>query len=277
MTTILPSSGQHVYICFTHGFKRRGDARLRETKCTISRVSGRVLDTTEHGLISYAYARQHPNDQDDPAVGRKLALTRALTSLTNKHDRSAIWEAYFKADYRERYEGASQHFLEWFNKIYADIINECGKVPTPKQSPSPHEERADRFCAAINDIAKLVMPSAQDPKTAKQSYDPGAVLRAVKKIVGERDLLAADQGRMNRELITRREASKSNYWHWQGDGTDHVESLTCPILIRADQMREILDMLREARNRLHIDLVHHGRLINGGLVKKISAFLGKHS
>lgn len=31
-----------------------------------------------------------------------------------------------------------------------------------------------------------------------------------------------------------------NYWHWQGDGEDYVESLTCPILISADKMRGIL-------------------------------------
>ena len=29
-------------------------------------------------------------------------------------------------------------------------------------------------------------------------------------------------------------------WHWLGDGEDHLESLICPILIEADDLRELL-------------------------------------
>lgn len=29
-------------------------------------------------------------------------------------------------------------------------------------------------------------------------------------------------------------------WIWQGDGTDHLESLTCPVVIAAADLRDIL-------------------------------------
>lgn len=35
-------------------------------------------------------------------------------------------------------------------------------------------------------------------------------------------------------------AESKNYWIWQGDGEDHLESLTCPILIRPEQLRSLI-------------------------------------
>jgi hypothetical protein len=29
-------------------------------------------------------------------------------------------------------------------------------------------------------------------------------------------------------------------WHWKGDGEDHLESLACPILIEADDLRQLV-------------------------------------
>ncbi len=40
------------------------------------------------------------------------------------------------------------------------------------------------------------------------------------------------------ELIAHREKAIGNYWCWQGDAEDHPESLTCPVLVPADQVRE---------------------------------------
>ncbi len=36
------------------------------------------------------------------------------------------------------------------------------------------------------------------------------------------------------------EIANGQYWRWQGDGDDHLESLTCPILIGANQLRDLL-------------------------------------
>ena len=36
---------------------------------------------------------------------------------------------------------------------------------------------------------------------------------------------------------------RGEYWMWQGDDEDHLESLVCPIVIRPDQLK---DLIREA-------------------------------
>jgi len=42
-----------------------------------------------------------------------------------------------------------------------------------------------------------------------------------------------------RELVAHREKARGNYWAWQGDGQDHLESLStqCPVLISAEQFQ----------------------------------------
>lgn len=42
------------------------------------------------------------------------------------------------------------------------------------------------------------------------------------------------------ELQNHRDKARGNYWAWQGDGTDHLESLTCPVLIAAADLRRLL-------------------------------------
>lgn len=64
--------------------------------------------------------------------------------------------------------------------------------------------------------------------------------------------------RLRADLKTALDAASSGvgWWVWQGDGEDHVESLTCPILIRAEQMREVqaeIDRLRAIVDKLPTD------------------------
>jgi hypothetical protein len=53
----------------------------------------------------------------------------------------------------------------------------------------------------------------------------------------------------NEHLQKRREAEreleefKGNIWHWVGDGKDDLESLVCPVLIPAEQLREMVASL----------------------------------
>lgn len=42
------------------------------------------------------------------------------------------------------------------------------------------------------------------------------------------------------ELMTHRQKAKGEYWAWQGDGSDHLETVTCPVLIAAADLREIV-------------------------------------
>lgn len=42
------------------------------------------------------------------------------------------------------------------------------------------------------------------------------------------------------------DANAGNYWAWQGDGEDHLESLSCSVVIRPEDLREILEKLAAA-------------------------------
>lgn len=49
----------------------------------------------------------------------------------------------------------------------------------------------------------------------------------------------------------RRGRSEDNCWIWLGDGEDHLENLCCPVLIEADQLRELLeDKRRETAEQI---------------------------
>lgn len=50
-----------------------------------------------------------------------------------------------------------------------------------------------------------------------------------------------DVNRKNPEVRALREAAAGNYWSWQGDGEDHLESLVCPVLIPAPALQAIID------------------------------------
>ncbi len=38
-----------------------------------------------------------------------------------------------------------------------------------------------------------------------------------------------------------RSINHSEYWYWQGDDEDHIESITCPIIITPHKLREAID------------------------------------
>lgn len=59
----------------------------------------------------------------------------------------------------------------------------------------------------------------------------------INKIERHRDELAEKVDRLTAHL----EAEKGNYWSWQGDGEDHLESLVCPVVIQPGLLKKIVD------------------------------------
>jgi hypothetical protein len=57
----------------------------------------------------------------------------------------------------------------------------------------------------------------------------------------ERALLGRCQVCDLEELRLHRQKAKGEYWVWQGDGEDDLESLACPVLIRADDLRLLVE------------------------------------
>ena len=43
------------------------------------------------------------------------------------------------------------------------------------------------------------------------------------------------------DLKAHLEAEGGNYWGWQGDGEDHLESLVCPVVIRPQELLKIIE------------------------------------
>lgn len=46
--------------------------------------------------------------------------------------------------------------------------------------------------------------------------------------------------RENARLRLLLEGHEGDYWAWQGDGFDYPESLTCPVIMSANTLRELL-------------------------------------
>ncbi len=55
-----------------------------------------------------------------------------------------------------------------------------------------------------------------------------------------------DTAKLQQEIARLTAANGGNYWRWQGDGGDYLESLTCPILIDVGQLHEIFSANRDA-------------------------------
>ena len=82
-------------------------------------------------------------------------------------------------------------------------------------------------CAARDRIMALVKE-----KAALQKLADGW------KFEAERAL--ADASQFRSELAALRAAVGDDVWHYQGDGDDHPESLTCHVVMSAAQFRELL-------------------------------------
>lgn len=54
--------------------------------------------------------------------------------------------------------------------------------------------------------------------------------------------LRIDHDALDYEVRLLRDRVKEEYWVWQGDGTDYPESLTCPVIISAFDLRKLLKL-----------------------------------
>ncbi|MDE2106475.1 MAG: hypothetical protein KGL39_55185 [Patescibacteria group bacterium] len=52
--------------------------------------------------------------------------------------------------------------------------------------------------------------------------------------------LARDNARLKDELKLHRDKAADCYWCWAGDGSDYPDSLTCPVLMHAEDLRALL-------------------------------------
>lgn len=105
-------------------------------------------------------------------------------------------------------------------------------------------------CAILQDGSRSWCPTCSSPVVLPAKEEQVAELRdglaaAQKEANGLREALQFADAR-HHELRVANEAlhlavREKNYWAWQGDGNDHLESLVCPVLIRPEQLRALLN------------------------------------
>lgn len=71
----------------------------------------------------------------------------------------------------------------------------------------------------------------------------------IKQLIKELESALKREDGLRRELVGHREKAHGNYWAWQGDGEDHLESLVthCPVLIQAKDLQAIIQERDEAQ------------------------------
>lgn len=65
-----------------------------------------------------------------------------------------------------------------------------------------------------------------------QTYD----IQDVQQLLRDLGFKLKDFGRSKEELDMLRQKADGEVWIWQGDGLDHLESLTCPVMIRPEEL-----------------------------------------
>ena len=90
----------------------------------------------------------------------------------------------------------------------------------------------------IEDVLAMVEPApAQDEREAVETV-PRWKFHALVEHCKKQDQLISDlYARLNSvHLYDAKEV-----WFWQGDGCDHLESLACPVVIEADELRRLVN------------------------------------
>jgi len=63
-----------------------------------------------------------------------------------------------------------------------------------------------------------------------------------------------------------------DYWIWQDDGEDHLESLTCPVLIEAQDLRDLTLTPDEAKELMYC-FIHESHRRYGNVDMEASLYL----
>jgi hypothetical protein len=191
--------------------------------------------------------------------------------LTLAHKLEELGQRYWKAAVRERGPGAVQwvHNSETGSMFvftrgeYAEDLKEFVRtLPGGQESPAPFPGYPpvpeDRKMPALLDEAVNVFEAA----ACKQTYRMADGVRAVLELAARSniaptspetvpkhkfDCLVEHCKRLDDDIAkTRRVADdvrlyqENAVWFWQGDNQDHLESLSCPVVIPAGELRELL-------------------------------------
>lgn len=66
------------------------------------------------------------------------------------------------------------------------------------------------------------------------------------------DDLKKEAAKVQNEIVALRRERDGEVWYWQGDMADRLESLTCPVLIEADDLRVIFNRAKKAEEECQV-------------------------
>lgn len=106
---------------------------------------------------------------------------------------------------------------------------------------SDSQDELNQIALALSQIAASIRLNinASQP-TCEQSDEVKQLTKRVEGWKAEATAILNRFHELQIEHSTLRAATHSDVWYYQGDGTDYPESLTCPVVMKADQFRELL-------------------------------------
>lgn len=116
-----------------------------------------------------------------------------------------------------------------------------------------HVEKGDpldvaNFCMFLWSLGKPIGAGPED-RVARLSYVAELEAR-IQGLVQDLDAVDAARRALQEELARRRKTEEGVVWYWQGDGDDHLESLTCDVVIGAEALRGLLEPRDEALRKI---------------------------
>ena len=134
-------------------------------------------------------------------------------------------------------------------------VNEClaaqGRIIAEQEAKIVSmQEQLDRKTQLVSDVNERLCNEQATVGNLKKKLSE--VAEACNRRENEAETL-----RFN--LNMRLDAEREDFWFWQGDGTDDLESLTCSVVIRPEQLARILnekDRLQQDSNMLRLVDTH---------------------
>lgn len=102
------------------------------------------------------------------------------------------------------------------------------------------------------DLAVAVIKGKHEPTAELLAKFAGLYLEARGELARQRHRHAVDfdnwkHDRERLETSGPAELDGEHLWRWQSDGHNHLESLTCPVVISADDLRDLVDTRMQLR------------------------------
>ena len=118
-----------------------------------------------------------------------------------------------------------------------------------------NDEQAQRVYKAEREAMKMAMQAniADEKRLDAEAAAKEAEKREKSKheqYIALKERHEKQTEKAERELIARRDKDRGDYWMLQPDGGNNLQSLVCPVLIRADDMRDLIGKAERERDAL---------------------------